>query len=95
MLRQSLRGLAVAAFAAVALGNPAPAAALTQINGCGDLTTAGEVYVLTKDVVTTGVCFRILADRITLDLGGRTVTGPDPLPTWGSLTVRLAASTPS
>jgi hypothetical protein len=83
MLRLSLRGLAVAALAAVALGSPAPAAALTQINGCGDLTKAGEVYVLTTDIVSSSVCFRILADRITLDLGGHTVTGPDPFSEMG------------
>ena len=71
----SLRGLAVAATAAFALG-PAPAVAVTQLNSCADLTTAGETYVLTADVSYDDVCFRILADRITLDLGGHTVTGP-------------------
>jgi hypothetical protein len=78
MLRQSLRGLAAVGVAALALG-PAPAAAVTQLTGCATLTKAGETYVLTQDVNNSGnECFRIQADRITLDLGGYTVTGPGP-----------------
>ena len=76
MVTLSLRGLAVAAVAAFALG-PAPAAAVTPLTDCADLTKAGETYVLTADITTTSsVCFIIRADRITLDLGGHIVTGP-------------------
>jgi hypothetical protein len=77
MLRQSLRGLAVAA--AAALGSPAPAAAVTPVNACADLTKAGETYVLTADItfpLGRAACFVVLADRITLDLNGHTMTGP-------------------
>jgi hypothetical protein len=79
MLRHSLRGLAGAALAAVALG-PAPAAAVTELNNCAFLDKAGETYVLTANVSATtfGGCFTIRADRITLDLGGHTITGFDP-----------------
>ena len=77
-MRHSLQGLVIAAVAAFAL-DPGPAAAVTQLNSCADLTTAGETYVLTANVSDSpsgrGACFRILADRITLDLGGHTVTG--------------------
>lgn len=72
MLRQWLRILAVAA---VALGSPALAAAVTQVNACGALTKAGETYILTGDLTAGTVCFRVLADRITLDLAGHTITG--------------------
>src|SRR5262245_14529179 len=75
MLRQSLRGLAVAAIAAVSLG-PAPAAAATPVSACGSLTKAGERYVLTGDIGAAGNCFLVLADRITVDLAGHTITGP-------------------
>jgi hypothetical protein len=73
MLRHWLRILAVAA---VALGSPALVAAVTQVNACGDLTKAGETYILTGDITSGIVCFRVLADRITLDLAGHTITGP-------------------
>jgi hypothetical protein len=77
MLRQSLRGFAVAAIAAVGLGSPAPAAAVTPVAACADLTKAGETYILTADISSGPgvVCFRVLADRITLDLAGHTITG--------------------
>jgi hypothetical protein len=78
MLRQSLRGLGVAAIAVVAVGGPAPAAAVTPVAACADLTKAGETYVLTADISSGPdlACFRVLADRITLDLAGHTITGP-------------------
>jgi hypothetical protein len=74
MLRHSLRVLAVAAVAAFAL-SPSPAAAVTLVNSCRDLDKAGETYILTADINATGTCFVVLADRITLDLAGYTVTG--------------------
>jgi parallel beta-helix repeat protein len=74
MLRQWLRILAVAA---IALGSPALAAAVTPVAACADLTKAGETYVLTADISASPApeCFRVLADRITLDLAGHTITG--------------------
>ena len=75
MLKSSLRGLALAAVAACTLG-PVPAAAVTQVSACRPLGKAGETYVLTANITAPGDCFTILADRITLDLAGHTVTGP-------------------
>ncbi len=74
MLRASLRTLAVAAVAAFTLG-PAPAAAVTPVSACQPLDKAGETYVLTADITADGDCFVIDADRITLDLAGKTITG--------------------
>jgi hypothetical protein len=74
MLRHSLRTLAVAAVAAFILG-PAPAAAVTPVSACQPLNKAGETYVLTADITASSDCFLIQADRITLDLAGKTITG--------------------
>ena len=79
MVEASLRMLAVAA-AAFALV-PAPAAAVTPVNACRDLDKAGETYLLINDVSSNNICFRVLADRITLDLGGHTITGPGSVDT--------------
>src|SRR6185436_18977613 len=61
------------------LGSPAPAAAVTPVAACADLTKAGETYVLTAHIALPpgrAACFVVLADRITLDLNGHTITGP-------------------
>src|SRR5688500_4927247 len=77
MPRPSLRCLAVALAAAAFALAPAHAAAVTPLTDCADLTKAGETYVVPADITTTNlVCFRVLADRITVDLGGHTITGP-------------------
>jgi parallel beta-helix repeat protein len=75
MVRVPLRTLALAAVAAFAL-TPAPAAAVTPVSACQTLNKAGETYVLTADITASSDCFLIEADRITLDLGGHTITGP-------------------
>jgi hypothetical protein len=49
------------------------------VNACQPLDTAGETYVVTADITVLepdGTCFPVLADRITVDLGGHTLTGP-------------------
>src|SRR5262249_51172533 len=74
MLRHLLRGLAVAVGAAFTLG-PVPAAATTPVSACQPLDKAGETYILTTDIGAGGDCFQVLADRITLDLAGHTITG--------------------
>src|SRR5262245_33803090 len=75
MFGQFRRVLAVAAVVAVALG-PDPAAAVTPLNACADLTKTAEVYTLTADIVSNtsdGICFKVLADRITVDLAEHTI----------------------
>jgi hypothetical protein len=95
MVRVPLRTLVLAAAAAFAL-DPAPAAAVTPVSDCADLTKPGETYVLTADITSTSlVCFQVLADRITIDLAGHTVTGPGSGPRgntaiWDTNSARLS-----
>jgi len=44
--------------------------ASTNINSCRNLSTAGETYILTQNVSSTGTCFNITANGITLDCNG-------------------------
>ncbi|MFH1607080.1 MAG: hypothetical protein ABIC91_07055, partial [Nanoarchaeota archaeon] len=44
-------------------------------DGCGTLSSAGTTYTLTSDVSSSGTCFTIGADNITLDCAGYTITG--------------------
>ncbi len=48
-----------------------------NINSCGTLNQAGATYDLTADVSSTGTCFTITEDNITLNLNGHTVTYAD------------------
>jgi hypothetical protein len=45
----------------------------TALSACGDLTTSGTYY-LSQDVSSTGTCFFIDANNITLNLNGHTIT---------------------
>jgi len=49
----------------------------TNVDSCRTLDKAGTVYTLTDDVTTTGDCFTISADNITLEGAGKTVDGDD------------------
>ena len=69
MVRIPLRTLALATLAGLTLV-PAPAAAVTLLADCAELTKPGETYVVTADITAAvDACFRVQADRITLDLG--------------------------
>src|SRR5687767_7012483 len=76
----------VAPSAATASGSPAPTPtpSLTvapQSAQCGQRITAD--FVLANDLKCNGDAFVINADNVTLDLGGRTITGPGMGPqTW-------------
>jgi surface protein/parallel beta-helix repeat protein len=41
---------------------------------CGNLSVANTIYNLTQNVTTTGTCFNITADNVTLDCKGYTIT---------------------
>jgi hypothetical protein len=59
----------------------------TPLSACADLTASGSYY-LTDDVTSSGTCFFIDADNITLNLNGHTVsyaTGGGSQPTPGVL----------
>lgn len=62
-------GLAALGFAAQSSTGPR-----LSVTACGTLNTANATYVLQNDVNTDGTCFSIVADNITLDLNGHTVT---------------------
>jgi parallel beta-helix repeat protein len=72
------------AVSASATPIPTPTPALTvtpQIAQCGQRVTAD--FVLANDMTCAGDAFVINADNVTLDLGGRTITGPGMGPqTW-------------
>ena len=59
-----------------------------SISACGPLRRADTRYVLEKDVESSGSCFSIEADHITLDLNGHVVTyatSDGSIPTFGVL----------
>ncbi|MEM4590005.1 MAG: right-handed parallel beta-helix repeat-containing protein, partial [Candidatus Micrarchaeia archaeon] len=47
--------------------------AVSYISNCGTLSTVGETYILTSNVSSTGTCFTIAADNVTLDCQGYTI----------------------
>jgi hypothetical protein len=74
-----LRGLALAAFAVLGTMTwVGSAGAVTRTESCGELSTFGETYILTSDLTLASceTCFVVANDRITIDLGGHTISGP-------------------
>ena len=51
------------------------AAAVTSISTCQTLRKAGETYVLTANLASSGDCLLLAADRIIVDLKGHSLTG--------------------
>ena len=45
------------------------------VTACGNLSTANTVYTLQNNVSSTGTCFNITADNITLDMNNHNATG--------------------
>ena len=71
-----LRGLTLAAFAALGTMTCVASAGAVPLSACGTLSTPGGTYLLTKDL-TSGceTCLTVVNDRITIDLGGHTISG--------------------
>jgi hypothetical protein len=44
-----------------------------NLTGCGDLTYANTTYYLNNNVTSTGTCFNVLANNVTLDCNGYTI----------------------
>src|SRR5207237_5335517 len=89
---------ASAAVSPAASGTPTPAISATaQSAQCGQRVTTD--FLLANDMTCTTDAFVINADNITLDLGGRTITGPGmgpqtwPLPQLDSVGVRTGGHT--
>jgi hypothetical protein len=71
-----LRGLKLAAFGVLGtMTCVASAGAATRIDSCRTLSTVGETYVLNNDLSTCDSCLVVNADRITIDLAGKAITG--------------------
>ncbi len=49
------------------------AAQVGQLDSCANLTTVGMTYSLNSSVNSTGTCFTILANNVTLDCGGHLI----------------------
>ena len=47
---------------------------LATLSSCGTLSTANEVYVLNQNVNSAGTCFTIIANNVTLDCNGYTIS---------------------
>jgi len=77
MSKGLLRGLALAAFAALGtLTCVASAGAAEAITSCPTtLNTFGGTYVLADDLESCGTCLVVANDRITIDLAGHTISG--------------------
>ncbi|HEX5234143.1 MAG TPA: hypothetical protein VFW25_02305 [Silvibacterium sp.] len=58
---------------ALVVNSGSPSASGTPLNDCADLTKSGTYY-LAQDVSSSGTCFFIDADNITLNLNGHTIT---------------------
>src|SRR5438093_908164 len=91
---------ASAAVSPAASGSPTPTPAISataQSAQCGQRVTAD--FLLANDMTCTTDAFVINADNVTLDLGGRTITGPGmgpqtwPLPQLDSVGVRTGGHT--
>ena len=64
---------------------------VTCVSDCFILDIAGETYYLTADIIdsTTGVCFNITADNITLDCQNHLIDGIDGANSYGVYSSRL------
>jgi len=62
-----------------------PVKAVTNISTCTALTTAGETYYLTADIINSSAstCMNIQASNIVLDCQGHTIDGIDADSTYG------------
>jgi hypothetical protein len=74
VVRFSILGVLIVAGTAGLLAPSAREATPKKLNKCGLLSSAGGKYVLEQDVSSTGTCFSVQGDNITLDLNGHTVT---------------------
>lgn len=57
--------------------------ASTYINSCQVLNKTGETYILTSDVSTSGICFDIQANDVTINCNNHTIRG------WAGVQVSL------
>ena len=58
------------------------------LSSCGTLATPGATYVLVTDLITTGDCFTVIANDITLDGNGHSLVGDGVVSTPNSTASR-------
>jgi hypothetical protein len=71
-----LRGLTLAAFAALGTMICVASAGAAPLSTCGTLKTLGGTYSLTMDLVSCETCLVVANDRITIDLAGHMISMP-------------------
>jgi len=69
-----LAAVTLALAAALTWLPAAHAAGVVNIDSCQFLTTPGTTYKLTTDLSSCGDCLAVLADRVTVDLQGHSIT---------------------
>ena len=69
-----LAAVTLALAAALTWLPAAHAAGVINIDSCQFLTTPGTTYKLTTDLSSCGDCLAVLADRVTVDLQGHSIT---------------------
>ena len=73
------------------LGLTQNASAITPVSTCSTLSTPGETYDLTTDIISTSsVCFLITADNITFEGNGHTLTNGGGV---GNIAIQVRSST--
>jgi hypothetical protein len=71
-----LRGLTLAAFAALGTMICVASAGAAPLSTCGTLKTLGATYSLTMDLVSCDTCLVVAGDRITIDLANHMISRP-------------------
>ena len=71
-----LRGLTLAAFAALGTMICVASAGAASLSTCGTLKSPGATYVLTQDLTGCVTCLVVAADRITIDLATNVISPP-------------------
>jgi len=56
---------------------------LVHLEECDELDEGNTTYVLQKNIVTTGTCFNITSNDVTLDFNGFNITGDDGVGDFG------------
>ncbi len=55
----------------------------TTFGGCAELSGANTVYTLTSDSSSSGTCFTVLADNITINCNNYTISGTNTMNSFG------------
>ena len=59
---------------------------------CGTLSTPNSVCTLTQDLTTNGTCFKVMAQNITIDCAGHSITGANMTGAYGVFSNQVGTS---